>query len=107
MSSQVNFSQSARAAVEPIISLEPSRALLNLGLGEVWQHRELLYFLARREIKVRYKQTLIGAAWVVFPPLMTIIIFTVVFDHFVKVPSDGLPYPILAFAGPLPWSYFS
>jgi lipopolysaccharide transport system permease protein len=107
MLSQANSHLLATPPVKPIISVEPNRALLNLGLGEVWQHRELLYFLAWREIKVRYKQTLIGAAWVVFQPLLTILIFTIVFGNFVKVPSDGLPYPIFAFAGLLPWTYFS
>ncbi len=104
---QANSNLVATPPIKAIISVEPTRALLNLGLGELWQHGELLYFLAWREIKVRYKQTVIGTTWVIFQPLMTILIFTVVFGKFVKVPSDGMPYPIFAFAGLLPWLYFA
>jgi lipopolysaccharide transport system permease protein len=95
------------AEAKPIIEIEPRRGLFDLDLGSIWRYRELLYFLAWREIKVRYKQTLIGAAWVVLQPLLTVLIFTVVFGNFANIPSDGLPYPVFAFAGLLPWTYFA
>ena len=78
-----------------------------LGLKELWDYRELLYFLVWRDVKVRYKQTVIGAAWTVIQPLLTIVIFTLVFQHFAKLPSDGVPYPLFSFTGLLPWSYFA
>jgi lipopolysaccharide transport system permease protein len=77
------------------------------GLKELWDYRELLYFLIWRDVKVRYKQTAIGATWAIIQPLLTMVIFTLVFDKFAKVPSNGLPYPIFSFAALLPWLYFS
>jgi len=74
---------------------------------ELWDHRELLYFLVWRDVKVRYKQTLIGAGWAVLQPLTTMVIFTLVFGRFAQIPSDGLPYPLFAFTGILAWTYFS
>jgi lipopolysaccharide transport system permease protein len=76
-------------------------------LSEMWEYRELLYFLVWRNIKIRYKQTAIGAAWAIIQPLMTMIIFTLVFGKFANVPSDGLPYPIFSYAALLPWTYFA
>lgn len=94
-------------ATEPTMVIEPSRSRFHLDLGAVWQYRELLYFLTWRDVKVRYKQTIIGGAWAILRPLMTMVIFTVVFGNFAKLPSDGLPYPIFAFTALLPWNYFS
>ena len=74
---------------------------------DLWRYRELFYFLAWRDILVRYKQTVIGVAWAVARPLLTMIVFTVVFSKLAKLPSDGVPYPILVFAGLLPWQFFS
>jgi lipopolysaccharide transport system permease protein len=91
----------------PVIRIEPTSQRPKLRLGELWEYRELLYFLVWRDVKVRYKQTAIGAAWAVIQPLLTMIIFTLVFDKFAGMPSDGLPYPIFSFAGLLPWTYFS
>lgn len=91
----------------PIIRIEPSRGWVAPKLGEIWSYRELLYFLVWRDVKVRYKQTAIGAAWAIMQPLLTMVIFTLVFDKFAKVPSNGLPYPIFSFAALLPWIYFS
>jgi len=107
MLSQGNFSQSARAAVKPIVSLEPSLGLLNLGLGEVWHYRELLYFLVWRDLLVRYKQTAIGVGWAILQPLVSMAVFTVIFGTFAKIPSDGLPYPVFAYCALLPWNYFA
>lgn len=79
----------------------------HLDLAALWQYRELLYFLVWRDVKVRYKQTAIGATWAILQPLMTMIIFTAIFGYFAKIPSDGLPYPIFAYTALLPWIYFA
>jgi lipopolysaccharide transport system permease protein len=91
----------------PLISIEPAHGLLGLRLREVWAYRELLYFLMWRDIKIRYKQTAIGAAWAVFQPLLTMVIFTQVFSRIANVSSDGFPYPIFAFTALLPWNLFA
>ena len=91
----------------PSVVIEPPHGWLELHLHEVWQYRELLYFLVWRNIKVRYKQTVIGVAWVVLQPLMTMGIFTIFFGRLAKLPSDGLPYPVFYFASLVPWTYFS
>jgi lipopolysaccharide transport system permease protein len=91
----------------PVLRIEPSRGWVALKVHDLWEYRELLYFLAWRDIKVRYKQAALGAAWAILQPLMTMMIFTVIFGNLAKVPSDGLPYPIFAFTGLLPWTYFA
>lgn len=91
----------------PTSVIEARQRLLDLDLGAIWQRRELLYFLVWRDVKVRYKQTVIGAAWAVLSPLLTVLIFAVVFGRLAKIPSDGLPYVVFAFAGFLPWTYFA
>src|ERR1041384_1498069 len=98
---------SASDTETPIVRIEPSRGWISLNLRALWEYRELLYFLIWREVKIRYKQTVIGLAWVILQPLITILIFTVVFSHFARIPSDGIPYPIFAYTGLLPWSYFA
>ena len=100
-------SQQNPAVDIPLIRIRPSSDRLASGLKELWQYRELLYFLVWRDVKIRYKQTAIGAAWAIIQPLMTMIIFTLIFDRVAKMPSDGLPYPIFSFAALLPWTYFS
>lgn len=92
---------------EHITIIQPSRGLFNLRLREVWRYRELLYFLVWRDVKVRYKQSVIGAGWAILQPLLTMVIFTFIFSKFAKIPSDGLPYPIFAYTALLPWQYFS
>jgi lipopolysaccharide transport system permease protein len=89
------------------VIIQPRASLLTIDLRSLWQYQELLYFLIWREVKVRYKQTALGVAWAIFQPLLTMGIFTVIFGTFVNVPSDGLPYPVFAFAALLPWTYFS
>ncbi|MGB8699955.1 MAG: ABC transporter permease, partial [Thermosynechococcaceae cyanobacterium] len=74
---------------------------------DLWRYRELFYFLAWRDILVRYKQTVIGIAWALIRPFLTMVVFTVVFSQFAKLPSGGVPYPILIFAAMLPWQLFS
>jgi homopolymeric O-antigen transport system permease protein len=89
------------------IIIQPSGGLFHLDLKAIWHYRELLYFLIWRDVKVRYKQTAIGAGWAIFQPLMTMMIFTVIFGNFAKIPSDGLPYPIFAYTALLPWNNFA
>jgi lipopolysaccharide transport system permease protein len=91
----------------PSVVIQPSKSLLSLDLGALWPYQELLYFLVWREVKVRYKQTVLGIAWAMLQPLMTMVIFTVIFGTFVNIPSDGLPYPIFAYTALLPWTYFA
>jgi len=78
-----------------------------LNLRELWQHRELIYFLTWREIKVRYKQTAIGAAWALLQPLFTMLIFTLFFGRLAKMPSDGIPYSVFALTALTPWTFFA
>jgi lipopolysaccharide transport system permease protein len=92
---------------EPTIVIETRKSLLHLDLKAIWEYRELLYFLVWRDLKVRYRQTVIGIGWVVLQPLMTMAIFTAVFGTFAKIPSDGLPYPIFAYSALLPWNLFA
>jgi lipopolysaccharide transport system permease protein len=87
--------------------LQPSKGLVSLNLPEVWRYRELLYFLVWRDVKVRYKQTSLGAAWAIIQPVMTMVVFSVFFGRLAKMPSDGVPYPIFAFAALIPWQLFS
>lgn len=91
----------------PFIRIEPSSRWALLNLGELWEYRELLCFLIWRDVKVRYKQTLLGAGWAVLQPFMTMVVFTFVFGMLAKIPSDGLPYPVFAYTALLPWTYFS
>lgn len=90
-----------------LVILKPRKGLFQLDLISVWRYRELLFFLVWRDVKVLYKQTAIGAGWVILQPLVTMAIFTVIFGRFAKIPSDGIPYPIFVFAALLPWSYFA
>lgn len=87
-----------------IDSAKPGRGL---GLSELWGARELLYFLTWRDVRVRYKQTVLGAAWAILQPLLTMLVFTLLFGRLAKVPSDGLPYPLFSFTALLPWTYFA
>ena len=92
---------------EQITLIKPLRGWVSLGLGEVWRYRELLCFFIWRDIKVRYKQTLLGAAWAILQPVFTMIVFSVFFGRLAKIPSDGIPYPIFSYAGLLPWTFFA
>lgn len=91
----------------PTIVIEPSRGLADFNLKEIWDYRDLMFFLAWRDINIRYKQTILGAAWAVVQPVMTMILFTIFFGRMAGVPSEGAPYPLFAFAALLPWQYFS
>jgi lipopolysaccharide transport system permease protein len=88
--------------------IKPKKTFSFLGdLREIWQYRGLLYFLTWRDLKVRYKQTVIGVAWVLFQPIITMVVFNVFFGKFLKTPSDGIPYPIFVYTGLLFWQFFS
>src|SRR5438874_7297319 len=89
------------------IRIEPPRGLFELHLREVWADRELRYFFVWRDVKIRYKQTAIGVLWVVLQPVLNMLVFTLFFGRLAKLPSDGLPYPVLYFAALVPWTYFS
>lgn len=91
----------------PVFVTRPSRGLASLNLRELWAYRELAYFLAWRDIKVRYKQTAIGVAWVVLQPLAMMAVFSLFFGRLAKIPSDGVPYPVFVFSALLPWQLFS
>ena len=97
----------APASSVPTVVIRPSSGFVPLNLAEVWRYRDLLYFLIWRDIKVRYKQTFLGAAWAVLQPLMTMVVFFFVFRLVAKVESDGLPYQVFAFAGLVPWTFFA
>ena len=101
--------QPEQSADEPhfAVTIEPTKGWAPLRLKALWRYRELLYFLTWRDIKVRYKQTALGASWAVIQPLLTMVIFTVVFGHFATVPSDGMPYPIFSYCALLPWTFFA
>jgi lipopolysaccharide transport system permease protein len=94
-------------ANDAVTIIEPRRGWVPVNFSELWKFRELLYFLAWRDVKVRYKQTAIGVIWAVLQPLLTMVVFTVLFGRFAKMPSDGVPYPIFVYIGLLPWQYFA
>ena len=98
------------AAVDPdvrVIEIEPSRGWAALDLQGVWEYRELVWFLIWRDIKVRYKQASLGIAWAVIQPVMTMLVFTLIFGRLAQLPSDGFPYPVFTFTALLPWQLFS
>lgn len=101
--------EAAAAAIErvPTLVLEPSKGWTSLKLRELWEYRELLYFLTWRDVLIRYKQAALGVAWAIIQPLMTMVIFSIIFGQLAKLPSDGIPYPVFSFAALLPWQLFA
>jgi len=95
------------ADVAPTLDIRPSKGWIHLNMPEVWEYRELLYFLVWRDLKVRYKQTAIGIGWVVIQPFFTMLIFSFFFGRLAKMPSQGLPYPVFYYCALLPWMYFA
>ncbi len=91
----------------PSFTIRPSQGWVALDLKDLWYYRELLFFLTWRDIKVRYKQTALGAAWAVLQPLFSMVVFTIFFGRLAKVPSDGIPYPLFSYAALLPWQLFA
>jgi lipopolysaccharide transport system permease protein len=102
---QVTFIGPANAA--PVVRIAARRSWMAVDLGELWAYRELLYFFVWRDIKVRYKQTAIGAAWAVLQPLLSMLVFSLFFGVLAKIPSQGLPYPAFYYCALLPWTYFA
>jgi lipopolysaccharide transport system permease protein len=98
----------AAVSREPeIVQIRPSTGLAALNLGDLWRYRELILFMIWRDVKVRYKQTLLGAAWAVIQPVLTMLVFTFVFGTVAKVPTEGMPYPIFSYTALLPWGLFT
>lgn len=89
------------------VQIRPNRGLFDLELDEIWRYRELLIVLTLRDIQVLYKQAAMGVAWAIVQPVFAVIIFSIIFGHFARMPSDGIPYPVFAFAAVLPWTYFA
>src|SRR5262245_14368208 len=103
----MNLTSTAESRTGGVVVIQPTKSLFNLDLASLWEFRELVYFFVWRDFKVRYKQTIIGVAWAVLQPLLTMAIFTLIFGYFAELPSDGVPYPVFTFAALLPWTYFA
>jgi len=96
-----------RSNAVPTTVIQPSRGLLSLKLGELWRYRELLYFLTWRDVKIRYKQAVLGFLWAFIQPFLKMVVFSVIFGGLAKMDSEGFPYPIFLYAGLLPWQFFA
>ncbi len=105
--SQVSPPSQETVDAQPLVHIEPSRGWASLKLRELWEYRELLYFLVWRDVKVRYKQTVIGAAWAIIQPFFTMVVFSLFFGGLANVPSDEVPYPIFSYAALVPWTFFA
>ena len=90
-----------------VVHIKPSDGWASLKLGELWQYRELIYFLVWRDLKVRYKQTILGATWAILQPFLTMVVFSIFFGRLAEVPSDDLPYPVFAYSALVPWTFFA
>jgi lipopolysaccharide transport system permease protein len=102
-----NSTVSMQAYEVPVLRIAPSKGWVSLQLRELWEYRELLYFFIWRDIKVRYKQTVLGAAWAIIQPFLTMVVFSLFFGWLAKVPSDGIPYPVFSYAALVPWVFFA
>lgn len=98
---------SATPESHPVLVITPPRGWIRLDLADLWHYRELIFFLAVREIKIRYKQTSIGVLWAVIQPLFTMLVFSLFFGRLGKMPSDGIPYPLFSLAALIPWTFFA
>src|SRR5437870_8772869 len=105
--SEIRAAQLKASADLPVFFIKPESGLASLGLKELWEYRELLYFLTWRDIKVRYKQTVLGAAWAIIQPFFMMVVFSLFFGRLARVPSDGIPYPVFAYCALLPWQLFA
>jgi len=104
----MNLNTSLKNTIKvPETVIMPTRGWVSLRLGELWKYRELLYFITWRDVKVRYKQAVLGIAWAIIQPLMTMVIFSLIFGQLAKLPSEGLPYPVFIYCGLLPWQLFA
>jgi lipopolysaccharide transport system permease protein len=104
---KINPLNNVSQPIKPHLHIEPSHGWVSLKLHELWEYRELLYFLTWRDIKVRYKQTALGASWAIIQPFFTMVVFSLFFGRLAKVPSDGIPYPIFSYAALVPWTFFA
>ena len=107
MLESVGMESTASSIEVPTVVIRPTRGWVSLQLRAVWEYRELLYFLVWRDLKVRYKQTVLGALWMILQPVVSMVVFSVLFGKLLKVPSGDVPYPIFAYAALLPWNYFA
>jgi lipopolysaccharide transport system permease protein len=96
-----------QAPAAPVTIVQPRKSIWDLELGHLWEYHELLFFLVWRDVKVRYKQTALGVAWAVLQPLLATLIFSIFFGRLARIPSDGIPYPVFAYVGLVPWQYFA
>jgi lipopolysaccharide transport system permease protein len=101
------FKKKSIASENASVRIEPSKGWVSLRLPELWEYRELLYFLIWRDIKVRYKQTMLGASWAIIQPFFTMIVFSIFFGELAKMPSDGVPYPVFSYTALVPWAFFA
>src|ERR1700719_1155315 len=104
---QTHVPVAAKPPESSVVRIEARRGWLALDLGELWAYRDLVYFFVWRDIKVRYKQTVIGAAWAILQPVLTMLVFSLFFGKLAKIPSQGLPYPVFYYSALLPWMYFA
>lgn len=106
--SQISFFKAKPCRTDnTVVRIEPSKGWVSLKLKELWEYRELLYFLIWRDVKVRYKQTVLGGAWAIIQPFFTMLVFSLFFGKLARVPSDGIPYPIFSFTALVPWAFFA
>ena len=105
--SVISIQNATSPAEVPVTLIRPSHGWVSLKLREAWEYRELLYFLTWRDIKVRYKQTIMGASWAIIQPFFTMVVFSLFFGKLAKIPSDGIPYPIFSYAALVPWTFFA
>ena len=103
----MDFLRMSKGNSPAVVHIRPSRGIRWVNLGELWQYRDLFYFLVWRDIKARYAQSVLGVGWAVIQPFVYMIVFTVVFGNLVKISSDGVPYPIFSYTALVPWTYFS
>ena len=99
--------QLAEAQQAPVLMIQPSKGWGRLGLHEVWEYRDLLYFLIWRDLKGRYRQMALGPLWIVLRPLLNMVLFTLIFGKVAKLPSNGIPYPLFTYSALLPWTFFA
>lgn len=100
-------SASVQAEAVAVFRIEPSKGRVSLKLHELWEYRELVYFLTWRDVKVRYKQTVLGGVWAIIQPFFTMVVFSLFFGKLAKIPSDGIPYPLFSYAALVPWTFFA
>jgi lipopolysaccharide transport system permease protein len=105
--SDTTSSTSSSLSESPYIRIQPSKGWVSLKLRELWEYRELLYFLSWRDVKVRYKQTVLGVAWAIIQPFFSMVIFSIIFGNFAGIPSDDIPYPIFSYTALVPWFFFA